>query len=614
MGAGADGSGRVRLRALVILLLALGPRLAFAQEVIIGGDVIMRVESAEQARAITEKIENRLAAGAPAGAIRVEKAKEGVNLIWGDTLLVTITKSLAEANASNPVSLAALWAGRLRALADQGMLRLKPARIVVPVNGDTTVEVAGLATGAFSMEGGDGRVEVSEDSPERLRITGRAVGKTKVVVHRGKAKAFLFIHVKDWAGYPPEQVSVKVVGNPAPGAMVGEAALRAVSGLTRVNAGCRVEYGAPANLPSIPTGETLKFSLPIRIAGNDDYYPVARDVPVSVSSITLEPAESNLLLVSNRPEQVADDGILLDYTFTKKEPSRLMYSHMNASQGNRNLWVNLINPGKEPVEVLINWAYAGPSRNEVLVGHSAAQRYLEQNGSGYVLTIPPRHQLELAGHELQRKDLISGFTDLRILSGEKLQVQVLSKLAPGANDGSPLPNLGAPFNPFKIHPHGVFAQPFFEEWWDFKAGQSPLVLRYGESPWLIDFETGLPNTGNFGVLYRWHVTLSNPTRSPIRIGMSYQTIQGSGASSILVNGVPMQANFRPKGSEGPLAVFELAPGQEKVVDLVTLPEASSNYPAGIQFRELQPGEVFEPETSPQRGSGRLNDRRAAEGR
>jgi len=603
----------VRLRFLLLILLFA--QAAFGQEVNIGGDVIMRVESAEAARVITEKIENRLAAGAPASAIRVEKAKEGVRLVWGDTLLVTITKSLAEANASNPVALAALWAGRLRALADTGLLRLKPARLVVPVNGDATVEVAGLATGAFSMEGGEGRVEISEDSSERLRVTGRAVGKTKVVVHRGKAKAILFIHVKDWAGYPPDQVTVKVVGNPAPGAMVAEAALRAVSGLTRVNPGCKVDYGAPASLPSIPAGESLRFSLPIRIEGNDDYYPVARDVPVQVSSITLEPVESNLLLVSNRPEQVDADGILMDYTITKKEPSRLMYSHMNSVQspGPRNLWVNLINPGKEPVEVLINWAYAGPSRNEVLVGHTAAQRYLEQNGSGYVLTVPPRHQLELASHELQRRDLISGFTDLRILSGEKLQVQVLNKLAPSANDGSPLPNLGAPFNPFKIHPHGVFAQPFFEEWWDYKPGQPPLVLRYGESPWLIDFETGLPNTGNFGVLYRWHVTLTNPTRQPVRIGMSYQTIQGPGASSILVNGVLTQANFRPKGSEGPLAVFELAPGQEKVVDLVTLPEASSNYPAGIQFRELQPGEVFEPET-PQRGSGRFGDRKAVEGR
>ena len=42
------------------------------------------------------------------------------------------------------------------------------------------------------------------------------------------------------------------------------------------------------------------------------------------------------------------------------------------------------------------------------------------------------------------------------------------------------------------------------------------------------------------------------------------------------------------------------------MDLVTLPEASSNYPAGIQFRELAPGEVFET-----RGSMRVSEPRPA---
>ncbi len=574
----------------------------WAQDVELGGQLLFRVENAKLAQAINARLENLLLNGADPGELKLVTLKAGIGIYWGKLEIVVVSKELAEANSSQPKALASLWLSRLREVAEIGLLKLSPARLEMPIDGESTIAVSGLASGPFSVQDSSGRVQVSEDNPSQLRVKARAVGKTKILVTRGKAKAYLVVHVKDWAGRLPDTVQVQVSGRPAPGEMVLEAVLRSLMTQARVNPGCKLQIDVPDNyqagLPSVPQGQQMNISLIGRITGSEDYYPVRKDIKAGIECVNLEPVEPNLLLVSNRPEQVEQDGVLLSYTLTPKEPSRLMYSHMNASSQDRNLWVNLFNPTDTEASVLVDWSFSGPSRNEVNVGHAAAQRFLNRLGvgAGYVLQIPPNTRLELAEHSLQRKELLSGFAGLRMLKGTKLEVEVLSKVEPGRNDGSKLVHLGAPFNPFKIHPHGVFAQPYFEEWLELAAGAAPISFNFGESPWLIDFETGLPNTGNFGVIYRWHVALSNPTNRTRTFGLYFTPKNGAAALSMLLNNEVVSVPFTPRNAQVGVRSFQLSPGQEMNVDLTTLPEASSSYPATLEFRELQPGEAGPPES------------------
>jgi len=189
---------------------------------------------------------------------------------------------------------------------------------------------------------------------------------------------------------------------------------------------------------------------------------------------------------------------------------------------------------------------------------------------------------------MQPKALVTGFINFRILEGDRATVEVRTAAQPSRNDGSPLPHLGAPFNPFKIHPHGVFAQPFFELDGEFVVGGDSLVQRYGESPWLIDFETGLPNNGNFGVLYKSLVELRNPDSVPRRVGLYFNPVAGPAGGTFLVDGRLVQAPFRRVHNEALLAEIELGPGESRTIEVVTFPEASSNYPAQFEFRDYEP--------------------------
>lgn len=563
---------------------------AVGEDVTVAGRVVMRL-SADKAQQVQAKIDSLLGSGADPEKILAKKTASGYGVYWGEVLLIEVDKALALENKSLPEGLAITWAQKLYDIVGPAFFSISPNSLTIPIGSSGTIKVSGLASGPITVEGGAGIVTVSSDEPSgTISLSAIAVGRATLIIKRDKRKLSIPVRVKDWAGYPPEEVSLKVTGKPAPGSIVEEAALTAIAGSTRLNPGARLVF--PDNRPRIPSideGADLKLSLPIEIKGGDDYFSVSTTVRVKVQSIDLKTKESNLLIVSNRPERVDRDGVLMEYTFTDHEPTRLMYSHLNESNEDRNLWVNLYNETDKPVEVWIGSSFAGPSRNEVQTGHMAAVRFLRQQGAeaGYVVEIAPKKRFVVADHLLRRKDLISGFANFQIIEGDKLRAEVHSRLAPAHNETRSAVRIGGPFNPFKIHPHGVFAQPYFEEWIDLTNTSEPTSVPYGISPWLIDFETGLPNTGNFGVLYRYHFVLSNMSNHPVDFELVFKPTAGPAAGTFLVDGDVLEAPFVKAGINTVLGRFRVEAKKEQTIDLVTLPEASSNYPAYIEVRPRQ---------------------------
>lgn len=578
-------SKHLKLSALALAVLAM-PLLA--DPVSVGGETVMRLPAAK-ATVVQKRVDTLLQKGADPEGIVAKKTAGGYGVYWGDTLLVEVDKAMAAEKKSTPEGLAIVWAKRLFELVGPGLLQVSPKSLVMPLGETATLNLGGIAEGPVTVEGGEGVVSGSPEG-ETIVVKAATVGRTYLVIRRGKGKVKIPIRVKDWAGYPPAEVSIQVTGNPAPGDMVAQASLRAVAGSTRLNPGARIKFpDEMPNTPSVPKGRTLRYKLPIEIVAGENYFPVKSRVEVQVKSVDLGLKEANLLLVSNRPERVEDDGVLLEYTFSESEPTRLMYSHLNQTLADRNLWVNLYNETNQPVNVWVGATFAGPNRNEVHTGHMAAVRFLRQLGAeaGYVVEIPPRQRFVVAHHLMNRRDLLSGFINLQIVGQGKLRAEVHSKLAPSSNNTRNSKRLGGPFNPFKIHPHGVFAQPYFEEWVDMDGDSQEASVPYGKSPWLIDFETGLPNTGNFGVLYRYHFVLKNNKNRDLDYELVFLPFSGPGAGTFLVDGDILEAPFRKKGVPTSLGKFRVTPGQERTVDIVTLPEASSNYPAYLYMRPVK---------------------------
>lgn len=592
------------LLAAVLLFLG-GTQAAAAADVVMGGHVVARLNNEEQANSISQKIEALLQSGASSSDIKVVRkeiaskavSKDGkpvkkyiYGVYWGRELIIDVTEEIAKQNSSSSEALARLWAGNMRNIADIGLLNVDASRLVMARDTEKVLNVSGLSTATLQAEDRGGVVDAEVDEENsRITVKAKRVGKSTLVVTRGPVSINVFVHVKDWAGKLPKNIEVEVTGTPAQADAVAQAVMLSIASQTQVQPGCSA-YVDDFNFKTIavPAGDSMRFSLPAGITGSDEFFNVKGNVSVYVKNVNVPVVDQNILMVSNRPERVDRDGILMKYEFTRREPARLMFSHLNASERRRHLWINLTNLSDEPLKIAISRTSAGPERSEIYVGQTSAKRFLENMAvhSGCIITMAPNSALELAAYEMGKEALVSGFINFQILEGDSACVEVRTSLDPSANDGRDMEEIGAPFNPFKIHPHGVFAQPYFENEGDFVVGSEPLSFRYGESPWLIDFQTGLPNTGNFGVLYKSLVTLKNPTKRTKMVGLYFTPLSGPGGANFLIGDKVYQAVFRKKGEEALVAKIELAPESENTIEVITLPEATSCYPAQYQFRDL----------------------------
>ena len=576
----------VTLLFFLTLLIPLAP--AQAADVVLSGQTVFRLDSQKDAAEVSRKIEALFQGGAAARDIRVEKSDKEAVIYWGKERIVTVTASLAAANNSEALPLAKRWADNLYEIAAQGLLNVDVNRVILSLEGEKLITTSGLANGELTVTDPHDVVDITIYDDGTVLLHAKRLGKSQLTFTKGKGVQRVWVHVKDWAGRIPKKLDVEVTGNPAQELHVQQAVLLAIATNTVVNPGCGVDFDEDFVPRPVPANATVRFAVPMTITASDDYLPVRGTAYVEVHNVPVEWQEQTLQQVSNRPERVNQDGVLLNYTFGKGEATRLMYSHLNDSAKTRNLWVNLYNPNKNAVKLLVDWTFAGPGKSEIHVGQTSAKRYLQSLAakSGCIVTIEPGMVMELAAHAVGHNMLVTGFAVMQILEGDSVNVEVRNVLAPSNNDARPLPDIGAPFNPFKIHPHGVFAQPFFELEAEYTYGKKPVTIRYGESPWLIDFETGLTNTGNFGVLYKALVELKNPDKYTRQVGLYFKPLNGPGGANFLIDGKLFQAPFRKVQNECLVTRLELAPRSSSLVEIITLPEASSCYPAQFEIREL----------------------------
>ncbi len=150
-----------------------------------------------------------------------------------------------------------------------------------------------------------------------------------------------------------------------------------------------------------------------------------------------------------------------------------------------------------------------------------------------------------------------------------------------------------PFDPFKIHPHGVFPSPVVEIEKSFSLSEKDLSVEVGKWPWLIDGSTGEPNTGNYVVLYRIRVRLLNDMKERNHIQIVFAPQNGISMGSVLVDGALMETGIVRQDERARLTTMELAPGESRQVEIITFPEAGSCYPVNIQFSRTREDEITE---------------------
>jgi len=224
---------------------------------------------------------------------------------------------------------------------------------------------------------------------------------------------------------------------------------------------------------------------------------------------------------------------------------------------------------------------AGPSYDEIFVGHTAARTFVKRMAwqVGYVATIPPLGRAVVASHRLPRGAIASGILELAVLEGSELFARV--RLLPPA----PRPLVTAGENPLQSA-----ARPF----WVFPNPRKSLTAEYtvgGNWAFVSVGREATPGTnhderlrGNYGVLYDVTFNIVNPRDRAAQVEIGFQTAAGAARGVVLIEGQIYETRLVRANREQTLTRLRVPAGANRSVHVQIMPQSGSNYPVRLFCR------------------------------
>ncbi len=316
---------------------------------------------------------------------------------------------------------------------------------------------------------------------------------------------------------------------------------------------------------------TLEWSAGQLLARGPELIPAQGLPRLKVEPRPIEPGPAQHLVLSNWPEKVTADQILLEVELPAGEASRVMLHHRNMpDQPARWLEIELLSEAGGAVA--ISPALAGPSGDEIFAGHLATQKFLRQAGGeqpqGYWVELGPggRHLLER--WVMKPAQTVSGMLWLQPEKPTRLRIS-----ARQPDNLSPLEPL--PLEEARRTTRGRFAAERRLER-VITAGPSYHFEELGQQ----QLEDG--TRGDFGVVYRHLWILDNPSPEPREFRLDISARGGPARAFLWIEGRLIETGLL-KAEPQPLQRWVVAPQSRLQWRSEIFPQAGSNYPVTLQI-------------------------------
>ena len=453
--------------------------------------------------------------------------------------------------------------------------------------GKTAVARVNGSLGALTAVAADPSVvTVVVDQAQRVvYVSGLKVGTTTVTVtdSRGVTRDFA-VRVAYAAGTVADQTSLRVTGNPASADYLREAVADAVERAATLRSGASVNV-VPETVPvrhDLKIDNRMELDVAVQITGNG-YLPVNGVTHVVVENTALPSIQPARLLVSDYPERLTANGVLFTARLDRAQAQRFLYYHYNpGTEPGRRILLKARNAANAPAMVQMIEGSAGPGANEMEVGHLSTKRFLvrEARNEGRVVAIAPGATMNLVDHPLPPQTVVSAILQLRLVSGDPLDLTLVAQdaLAPTDQsiDTTQLLAGGAP------HARGVYPAPtfFFDRTYDVDG--EDLDITIGQLP-LPNLRQGEALSGDYGVEQSVTVVVVNMTRAPRSIALYANPRGGRATGTFLIDGTLVQAHALAAFSRFKIWQERINAGTFRRIKIVTMPEGGSSYPLRLTF-------------------------------
>jgi hypothetical protein len=502
-------------------------------------------------------------------------------LIVDDTVVLTVTRAEV-ARYGLPGPLVAQWARALEEALAVPPITVSRADLVLSPGRSETVAVAAAGTTAVTVGAYDQQIVDVALKEGEARLTGKALGSTIVPFRAGPYRAQMAVSVRPPAGRIPVEAEVIVTGAPATPDLIREAVERRLEGVVLRDPGATLQLGRIAVDGPLSPGRSATIAVTVGVRSPYGG-PVDATVQVRVVNVHVQIADPDVLLVSNRPERITDNGLLFRETLAPGRPARLLYHHLNATLGQaRVLKITLHNPGAGVARVHYLAGHAGPSGDPIFIGFASTQRFLDAllAGRGYVVEVPSGATSTFTAYALPPLALVSGLMQFQVIEGGAVELVVHVRV-PWLLDKTVMTDLGPYAFP---HPRGTFPGSVVDLVRELPAHQAAPVADLGVASALRDLRTGEALVGDYGVLYRLRLRLTNPTDREVGAALVANAAGGLARGLYFINGSPVDVGLMRAFEEREIAAFTLAPGATREVTVLTMPVAGSYYPVRLSLR------------------------------
>jgi hypothetical protein len=461
-----------------------------------------------------------------------------------------------------------------------------PPSLAVSPGGTETLHVSGVY-GTLSAKIGDetlATINGIDQNAHSLVVAGIAPGTTFITLSDDRGMTHdVPIRVAYLAGSIASDVNVRLTGNPASLRFLRNMAAQAASDAAQLRPGATVAVD-PASVQGardLPVSDLLSVDVPLQLNGTD-YFSVLGTTHVHFENVALPHIRPSRLMVSDYPEQLRENGVLFTATLDRTAPQRFLYYHYNpADQPARRILLRAANTSSQPATLQFISGEAGPSANEMDVGHTSTVRFLvrEAQNEGSVVVIPPNSTATLVNQTLAPQSSVSNLLQLRELDGDPV---ALTLLAQNATDPLDRPVDSAQLLESETkHARGVYRVPefYFDYVYHVDSGDD-LEIPIGQLP-LPNLREGQALAGDYGVMQSISLTIVNPTAGQAAIAIYENPRGGRATGTYLIDRTLVQSHAAAAFSKWKLHEYRVPAHSTFRVSIVTMPEGGSSYPVRL---------------------------------
>jgi hypothetical protein len=460
-----------------------------------------------------------------------------------------------------------------------------PAAAFVPVGSTQTITVQGSLGNLTAVAASTAYFTMTVDQDTRtVTITGTTPGSTAITITDSRGvSTTVGVRVAFPAGSLAGPITLPVTGDPAGRDYLRELVQRTILRYTQVRPGAQAIVTAdevPLN-NDLAQDMSASFDVPVLIQG-EQYFDVNGSVHVTLNNIAVPRISPDILMVSDYPEKLTENGILFSADLKREVPSRFLYFHYNPpGQPDRRIVLVAQNQSNEPA-TLQYISGVGASKYEMEAGHDATKDFLVDvvQNQGRLLQIPANATQVIAQQGMPAGAIVTNLLQLRVLEGSTVHLTLVAQNA--SDDPETALTTGQLLTSTVRHARGIYTVPEFHFAAQWNVNDAYLEMPIGQLP-LPNVLAGEALSGDYGVLESFVVNVQNPLPTPQNIAIYEMPRGGHATGTYLIDNVLVQSHQAAAYTRYKVRQYVIPAKGFVRVTIVTMPEAGSSYPVNLVF-------------------------------